>query len=112
MCVRNTKLEDTHAGISPVCRTGDYSDVTVIDADGRRIPWPAVSHFDSDTMRAPMRQIVDFLYTFQVKAGNPHFQAIMERWAADARGWRAPKLDKDFMKAIEARRASADGGTQ
>ena len=24
-CVRNTKLEDIHAGIVPVSRTGDYS---------------------------------------------------------------------------------------
>ena len=37
-CVRNTKLEDIHAGVVPVTRTGDYRDVTVIDADGRRIP--------------------------------------------------------------------------
>ena len=43
-CFRNSKLEDIHAGRTPVTRTGDYSDVTVIDADGRRVPWPEVSH--------------------------------------------------------------------
>jgi hypothetical protein len=26
MCVRNTRLEDLHAGLVPVTRTGDYSD--------------------------------------------------------------------------------------
>ena len=41
--VRNTRLEHLHAGVVPATRTGDYSDVTVIDADGRRIPWPEVS---------------------------------------------------------------------
>ena len=56
-CVRNTQLEDLHAGIVPVTRTGDYSDVTVIDADGRRIPWPEISHFDDDAMRDLMRQV-------------------------------------------------------
>ena len=50
-------------------RTRDYSDVTVIDADGRRIPWPEVSHFDDDAMHGLMRQIVHCLYTLQVKAG-------------------------------------------
>ena len=30
MCVRNTMLEDIHAGLSPVTQTGDYSDVMVI----------------------------------------------------------------------------------
>ena len=29
MCVRNTMIEDIHAGLAPVTRTGDYSDVMV-----------------------------------------------------------------------------------
>ena len=37
MCVRNTTLEDIHAGIEPVSHTGDFSDVVLIDANGRRI---------------------------------------------------------------------------
>ncbi len=65
-CVRNTKLEDIHAGIVPVSRTGDYSDVVVVGADGNRIPWPRVSHFDDDAMRDLMRQVVNRLYTFHV----------------------------------------------
>ena len=36
-CVRNTELENIHAGLVPVTRTGDYSDVIVIDAEGRCI---------------------------------------------------------------------------
>ena len=62
MCVRNTILEDIHAGLTPVTRTGDYSDVMVIDADGRNIPWPEVSQFDDDTMRDLMRQVVNLVY--------------------------------------------------
>jgi hypothetical protein len=42
ICVRNSSLEDLHAGQVPTTRTGDYSDVFVVDADGRRIPWPDV----------------------------------------------------------------------
>ncbi|MDD9990159.1 MAG: hypothetical protein OXP75_00005 [Rhodospirillales bacterium] len=76
-CVRNTKLEDIHAGIVPVTRTGDYSDVTVVDADGQRIPWPRVSHFDDDAMRDLMRQVVDRLYTFHAKIDDPQFRAIV-----------------------------------
>ena len=72
-CVRNTALEDIHAGPAPVTRTGDYSDVTVVDAEGRRIPWQEVSHFGDDAMRALMREIVDNLYTFMLLAGKPGF---------------------------------------
>jgi len=32
MCVRNTILEDLHAGTHPISETGDYSDVVVNDA--------------------------------------------------------------------------------
>ncbi|MCC6006488.1 MAG: hypothetical protein JJU40_02285, partial [Rhodobacteraceae bacterium] len=46
LCVRNTQLEMLHAGLGPITRTGDYSDVFVVDADGRRIPWNEVSHID------------------------------------------------------------------
>ena len=36
----------------------------VVDADGRRIPWPEVSRFDDDEMRYLMREIVNKIYTF------------------------------------------------
>ena len=93
MCVRNTALEDIHAGKVPVSKTGDFSDMFVFDAEERRIPWPEVSHFDDEVMCDLMRQIVDRLYTFHVKSGDPDFQAILERWMPVAPGWDAPKLD-------------------
>jgi len=56
MCVRNTRIEAIHAGVVPVSKTGDYSDVVVLDAEGKKIPWAEVSHFDDDVMRDLMRQ--------------------------------------------------------
>ena len=79
MCVRTTMLEGIHAGIEPVTHTGDYSDVVVIDADRRRIPWPEVSRTGNDEMRDLMRQVVNRLYTYQVKADDPHVVAMMDR---------------------------------
>ena len=64
MCVRQSRLENLHRGLSPITRTGDYSDVVVVDADGRRIPWPEVSRFDQNEMRDLMREIVNKIYTF------------------------------------------------
>ena len=34
-CVRNTALENIHAGPAPATGTGDWSDVTVVDAEGQ-----------------------------------------------------------------------------
>ena len=92
-CVRNTQLDNFHAGIVPATRTGDDSDVTVIDADGRRMPWPEVSHFDDDAMRDLMREVVDRLYTFQELAGDPRILKLMERWSTVTRHWDEPKMD-------------------
>lgn len=93
MCVRNTKLEDIHAGVVPVTKTGDYSDVVVLDAEGRKIPWPEISHIDDAQMREMMKEIVNRLYTFHMRIDDPEFQAWIDRWAAAAAKWDEPELD-------------------
>ena len=55
MCFRNTILEDIYGGTEPVSHTGDFSDVAVIDASGRRIPWPEVSRIGTEEMDDLMR---------------------------------------------------------
>ncbi len=77
MCVRNTILEDIHAGIEPASRTADRTDVMVIDANGRRIPRPEMSRIGNEEMGRLMRQVVNLLYTFQAKANDLHFVAMI-----------------------------------
>jgi len=101
MCVRNTKLEEIHAGVVPVSKTGDFSDVKVIDGEGRKIPWIEVSHFDDGAMRDLMRQVVNRLYTFQLKTDDPHFQKLIDRWASVAEKWDDPELDEFFLQTIK-----------
>lgn len=100
MCVRNTCLEDIHAGISPVSRTGDYADVRVIDADGREIKWTELSRISDEEMRRLMKQVVNRLYTWLVKAEDLAFHDRLERWMAAADKWDAPELDEVFMTMI------------
>ena len=107
MCVRNTMLENIHAGLLPVTKTGDYSDVMVVDADGRQIPWNRVSHFDDDTMRDFMREVVDRLYTFVKFVDDPRFVPWINLWAREASKWDDPRLDSDFMYVIN-RNADVD----
>jgi len=57
MCVRNTGLETLHAGVVPVTHTGDYSDVRVIDADGREIAWNDEQHRHRDKVAASGAEI-------------------------------------------------------
>ena len=104
MCFRNTPIEDFHDRTPPVSHTGDFSDVVVIDADGRRIPWPEVSHISQDEMRDLMRTVVNRLYTCQLYAGDPDFFGIMISAAAEARPWDEPELDEVMLKSLESRR--------
>ena len=103
VCFRNSKLEDIHAGLTPVTKTGDYSDVTVIDADGQRIPWLEVSHFDDDAMRDLMRQLVDRLHTFTARSNEPGFLDRIGPWMDVASRWDEPKLDESFLPQAAAR---------
>jgi hypothetical protein len=98
LCVRNTHLETIHAGKLPVTRTGDWSDVTVVDADGNRIPWADVSHISDDEMRDLMRNIVNRLYTFHLCADDPGLQAEVERWMTVTEKWDEPKIEQRMLK--------------
>ena len=62
-CFRNSPLEDLHAGISPNSASGDYSDVQVSSPYGT-IPWPEVSRFNDDEMKALMIDVVNRTYRF------------------------------------------------
>lgn len=101
LCVRNSRLENLHAGIVPATKTGDWSDVIVLDADGNRIPWRDVSRIDDDEMRALMRDVVNRLYTFQLHAGNPALQAELEKWMSVAGKWDQPEIDLRMIAASD-----------
>lgn len=66
-CVRRGFLEKLPSGITPVTKTGDYSDVKVIDADGREIPWNPVSLINQGEMKTLLTGIVDRIHTFLAK---------------------------------------------
>ena len=100
ICVRNTGIEELHAGTVPVTHTGDYSDVFITDADGRQFPWFDASHLDDDQMRSLMRQIVDRLYTFHLKADDPGFRDYLDRWLAVADRWDEPQVDENMIRMI------------
>ena len=105
------KLEDICAGIEPVDRTGDFTDVTIVDANGREIPWPEVSRIGQEEMGRLMRQAVNRLYTFQAKADDLHFQAMMDQALVEARRWGQPELDEIILSAIASTRRRTEEGT-
>ena len=64
-CVRNSSLEELHAGTFPSSKTGDYTDVKVVSPYGE-IAWNQLGRISDEEMKPLMEEIVDRLYTFLV----------------------------------------------
>ena len=105
-CVRRGYLEKLHQGITPVSRTGDYSDVKVIDADGRVIPWKEVSRINQDEMKTLMIGVVNRVYTFMARTlfsatDDKAFEAALDRAAIPwVKEWDEPKFLPDFLMPV------------
>lgn len=59
--VRNTELENLHAGNFPSSKTGDYSDVKVVSPYGE-IPWNNLSRLDDEEMKKLMIDVVNHIH--------------------------------------------------
>ncbi|MCK5284658.1 MAG: hypothetical protein KAJ86_03635 [Alphaproteobacteria bacterium] len=101
MCVRHTELEDIHAGILPVTKTGDYSDVKIIDADGNEIPWNEASRISNAEMKTLMKQIVNRLYTYFIQGEDSRFQKHVDYYERCAGNWDDPEPDIDPRLNVE-----------
>jgi hypothetical protein len=105
-CVRRGYLEKLHSGISPVTRTGDYSDVKVIDADGREIPWGLVSRINQDEMKTLMTGVVNRIHTFLARTilsptEDKEFAQSLDRAAAPwTKTWNEPEYLPDFLMPV------------
>ena len=96
-CVRNTSIEDIHAGIEPHSPAGDLSDVKVVTPVGE-IPWTRVSRIRDDEMRAFMKQVVDRLYTVLLRLDDADFVERIDQYARRmTRAWDAPKNLPDWF---------------
>src|SRR5260370_39155058 len=82
LCVRNTSIEDIHAGIAPHSQAGDFSDAKVVTPDGE-IPWNRLSRISDDEMREFMKQVVDRIYIVLLRSDDPEF---VERRDPNRRG--------------------------
>jgi hypothetical protein len=102
-CVRRGYLEKLHAGFTPVTRSGDYSDVKVIDAEGREIPWNQVSRINQDEMKTLMTGVVNRIHTFLARtlfsgAEDKAFQQALDRTAVPwINAWDEPEYLADFL---------------
>jgi hypothetical protein len=96
-CVRNTFLEDLHAGKTPRTQAGDFSDVKVMTPSGE-IAWNDVSRISNDEMKRLMKEVVNKLFTALVRIDDPDFlkslDSLSEQYIAN---WDEPDFLPTFI---------------
>ena len=96
-CVRNTFLEDLHAGISPSSRAGDHSDVTVVTPYGE-IPWSKVSRISDDEMEPLMKEVVNKVFTVLMHWDDEEFMSALLHWGErQTVRWDEPEMLAGFI---------------
>lgn len=101
-CVRNTFLEDLHAGTVPDSAVGDYSDVKVVTPFGE-IPWTRLSRISDAEMKTLMIEITNKVFTFLTYAED--LGAL-----GGAARWNRPEIDMALERKAQRRRALRVGG--
>lgn len=98
-CVRNTLLENIHAGITPKSLKGDGSDIYVVTPHGT-IPWNEVSRINNTEIKAFMIEVVNKIYTYQVNRDNVEFSKRIDTLTQRSTyNWNEPEyLDNWFKK--------------
>ena len=98
-CVRNSQLEDLHAGIAPSSATDDYADVIVTSPLGT-IPWPRVSRLNDEEMKQLVIDVVDRTYQFLHALLDEHTGRELLSWLVDhdpVPDWNAPTRPRDVI---------------
>jgi hypothetical protein len=100
-CVRNSPpLEDIHAGKCVITKTGDYSDVTITDADGNNLKWSEISRISDTEMKAFMVNVVNriayVLNGLEVATDSVFGEALASYASLYASGWQDPELVEDI----------------
>mgnify|MGYP001790954529 CR=1 FL=1 len=108
-CVRNTIIENYHAGIVPKSKTGDYSDVKVITPYGE-IPWNELSRISDPEMMAFNKEVVNNLYAYLHCLVNPDvdpdLKETLMKYASDfyPSEWDEPQIPDDLKRLVEKRK--------
>jgi hypothetical protein len=98
LCVRNTFLEDLHAGVPVLSATGDYRDVKIV-TPGREIPWNDASRITQAEMKRLMKQVVNKLYTVLMSLDDEDAMSLLFRRGQDYAGqWDEPEFLPTFLR--------------
>lgn len=108
-CVRNnTSLENIHAGHYPISKTGDYSDVRVVDGIGNEITWNDLSRISDAEMRVFNKQVVNNIFSMLFLLKDITLLGPILNRATLPPKWDYAELDNALIKAVLSFAAMAE----
>ncbi len=97
-CVRNTSIENIHAGASPDAANNDYSNVFVA-TEKSQVPWDKASRITDVEMKAFMIEVTNKIYTVLMNLDDQEFiQKFEDRARRSTIGWNKAEYLKDWFK--------------
>jgi len=96
-CVRNTSIENIHAGRAVRSKAGDYSDVTVVTPYGE-IPWTDVSRISQDEMKTFNKEVVNKIFTVLIMLGRGCEMKEGPNAFYAPHNWDMPEIDPDIER--------------
>lgn len=97
LCVRNTSLEDIHAGTVPFSNDGMEADVFVKTKSGN-ISWHEVSRISDDEMKKLMIEVTDRIFTVLMRLDDIQFLDRFEKMTKQySSNWNEPRFLEDWL---------------
>jgi hypothetical protein len=104
--VRNTVIENYHAGKAVRSTSGDYSDVKVVTRE-RELAWNEVSRITDEEMKAFNIEVSNKIFTVLQYLLNPKFESDREEFVNRLSYFHPSQWDRPVMQRVD-RSATTD----
>lgn len=92
LCLNEHFKQPLHNGKQPLSKTGDYTDVFITDADGRRIIWCQACRVSAVEKTMIIEDVVSGIYDFLLNMESDAFGRRLEEAYKASKDWKGPRL--------------------
>lgn len=100
MCLNDHFKQPLHSGHDPVSHTGDYTDVMITDAKGRRMAWCNVCRVFSHEREKMIEDVAEGIYDFLLNIETETYSKRLEDAYRESIRWK----DADSFSKRKRRR--------
>lgn len=92
LCLDEHLKQPLHNGKKPLSKTGDYTDVFITDAEGRRIIWCQACRVSALEKTRMVEDVVTGIYDFLLNVETEGYARRLEEAYKASKDWNEPRL--------------------